>query len=147
MPTVDLGTTNTFLAIIAVAAALQVLMFIGIGVGGFLMYRRVMQMVTDLEARQIAPLREKVDGILLDVKSVTARVSQQTERVSHAVSGTMERVDDTAHRVTGSVREKIHQAAGMVRGARAVIMSLLGNDGTRHQPPAYGGGTAVGRAS
>jgi gamma-glutamyltranspeptidase len=144
---VDLGTTNTFLAIIAVSAALQVLMFIGIGVGGFLMYRRVMQMVNDLEARQIAPLREKVDGILLDVKAVTARVSQQTERVTDAVSGTMERVDDTAHRVRGSVREKIHQAVGMVRGARAVIMSLLQRDDTRHQPPAYGGGTAVGRAS
>ena len=147
MPNVDLGTTNTFLAIIAVAAALQVLMFIGVGVGGFLMYRRVMQMVTDLEARQIAPLREKVDGILLDVKSVTSRVSQQTERVTHAVSGTMERVDDTAHRVTGTLRDKINQAAGMARGARAVVMSLLGSDDTRHQPPAYGGGAAVGRAS
>jgi gamma-glutamyltranspeptidase len=147
MPAVDLGTTNTFLAIIAVAAALQVLMFIGIGVGGFLMYRRVMQVVSDLETRQIAPLREKVDGILLDVKAVTSRVSQQTERVSHAVSGTMERVDDTAHRVTGSVRDKVNQAVGMVRGVRAVVMSLLGSDDTRHQPPAYGGGAAVGRAS
>ena len=147
MPAVDLGTTNTFLAIIAVAAALQVLMFIGIGVGGFLMYRRVMQLVNDLEVRQIAPLREKVDGILLDVKAVTSRVSQQTERVSHAVSGTMERVDDTAHRVTGSVRGRINQAVGMVRGARAAVMSLLGSQDTRHQPPAYGGGAAVGRAS
>ena len=147
MPNVDLGTTNTFLGIIAVAAALQVLMFIGVAVGGFLMYRRVIQMVNDLEARQIAPLREKVDGILLDVRAVTARVSHQTERVSHAVSGTMERVDDTAHRVTGSVRDKIHQAVGIVRGARAAIMSLLASDETRHQPPAYGGGAAIGRAS
>jgi gamma-glutamyltranspeptidase len=147
MPNVDLGTTNTFLAIIAVSAALQVLMFIGIGVGGFLMYRRVLQLVNDLESRQIAPLREKVDGILLDVRAVTARVSHQTERVTDAVSGTMERVDDTAHRVRGSVREKINQAVGMVRGARAVIMSLLQSDDTRHQPPAYSGGTAVGRAS
>lgn len=144
---VDLGTTNTFLAIIAVATAVQVLMVIGVGVGGFLMYRRVMQLVNELEARQIAPLREKVDGILLDVKAVTARVSQQTERVTDAVSGTMERVDDTAHRVSGSVRDKINQAVGMVRGVRAVIMSLLASDDTRHQPPAYGGGTAVGRAS
>jgi hypothetical protein len=147
MPTVDLDTTNTFLAIIAVASALQVLMFIGIGVAGFLMYRRVMQLVNELETRQIAPLREKVDGILLDVKAVTARVSQQTERVSHAVSGTMERVDDTAHRVTGTVRERLNQAVGMVRGVRAVIMSLLGSEDSRQQPPAYGGATAVGRAS
>ena len=49
--------------------------------------------------RQIEPLREKVDDILADVKTVTARVSQQTERVDHAISDTMGRVDDTAERV------------------------------------------------
>ena len=134
MPNVDLGTTNTFLAVIAIASALQVLMFIGIGVGGFLMYRRVMQLVNDLEARQIAPLREKVDAILLDVKGITSTVHQQTERVSHAVSGTMEKVDHTAHAVGDSVRDKVAHVAGVVRGARAVIMSLLGSDHTRHEP-------------
>jgi hypothetical protein len=40
---------------------------IGIGIGGFMVYRRVMQLVEDLEARQIAPIREKVDAILGDV--------------------------------------------------------------------------------
>jgi hypothetical protein len=129
----DLGTTNTWLAIIAVASALQVLMFIGIGVGGFLAYRRVMQLVNDLEARQIAPLREKVDGILLDVKGITSKVHLQTERVSHAVSGTMEKVDHTAHAVGDSVRDKVGTVVGMVRGARAVIMSLLASD-HRNEP-------------
>lgn len=129
----DLGTTNTWLAIIAVASALQVLMFIGIGVGGFLAYRRVMQVVNDLEARQIAPLREKVDGILVDVKAITSRVHQQTERVSHAVTGTMEKVDHTAHAVGDSVRDKVDTVVGIVRGARAAIMSLLGSD-HRNEP-------------
>jgi len=124
----ELGTTNTWLAIIAIASALQVLMFIGIGVGGFLAYRRVMQLVNDLEARQIAPLRQKVDAILLDVKGITSKVHQQTERVSHAVSGTMEKVDHTAHAVGDTVRDKVGTVVGIVRGARAVIMSLLGSD-------------------
>ena len=129
----DLGTTNTWLAIIAIASALQVLMFIGIGVAGFLAYRQVMQLVNDLEARQIAPLREKVDGILIDVKGITSKVHLQTERVSHAVSGTMEKVDHTAHAVGDSVRDKVGNVVGMVRGARAVIMSLLGSD-HRNEP-------------
>jgi hypothetical protein len=103
-------------------------------------YRRVMVLVNDLEARQIAPLRVKVDGILEDVKTVTARVAEQTEKVDHAISGTMERVDHTAERVTTSVRDKVYQAVGMVRGVRAVVMSILGTDG-RHEPPA----TAAGR--
>ena len=135
----DLGTTNMWLAIMAIVSLLEALLLLGMGIGGFLVYRRVMQLVTDLEARQIAPVREKVDAILGDVKAVTARVSQQTERVNEAISDTMERVDDTAGRVTGSVRDKMNQAAGLARGLRAIVMSVLGYDG-RHEPPAPASG-------
>jgi len=136
---VDLGTTNMFLGIMAVVSVLQALLLIGVGVGAFMVYRRTMQLVTDLEARQIAPLREKVDGILVDVKAVTARVSQQTERVNHAISGTMERVDETAHRVKGSVHDRINQMLGVARGLRAVVSSVTNNH-TRREPPAPAAG-------
>lgn len=136
----NLDTTNLLLGIMAAVSVLEALVLIGLGVGGFMMYRRAMQLVTDLEARQIAPLRAKVDAILADVKTVTARVSQQTERVDHAISGTIDRVDETAERVKGSVRDKVSQAIGLIRGVRAVIMSVLGNH-TTHEPPA----TAAGR--
>ena len=130
-----LETTNLLIGIIAGVSVLQALVLIGVAVGSFMAYRRVMALINDLEARQIAPLREKVDGILADVKSVTSRVSHQTERVDHAIAGTMERVDDTAERVKSSVREKIYQATGVVRGVRAVIVSLLNGD-SRPKPPA-----------
>jgi len=136
----NLGTTNVLLGIMAAVSVLEALVLIGMGIGGFLIYRRVMQTVTDLEARQIAPLRDKVDGILADVKTVTARVSQKTERVDQAISGTMDRVDVTAERVKTTVADKVNQAIGVARGIRAVIMSVLGSD-TRHEPPA----TAAGR--
>ena|SRR5687768_2510265 len=139
--TPDLGTTNMWLAIMAIVSVLEALLLIGIGVGAFLAYRRMTQLVGDLEARQIAPLREKVEGILGDVKAVTASVSHQTERVNHAISGTIERVDDTADRVKGTVRDKVHQAVGMARGIRAIVMSVLGHD-TRHEPPAPAAGRA-----
>lgn len=135
----DLDTTNTWLAIMAVVSVLEALLLIGVGVGGLLVYRRVMQLVNDLETRQIAPVREKVDAILLDVKAVTASVTQQTERVNHAISGTMERVDETADRVKGSVRDRVNQAVGIARGIRAIVMSVLGHDG-RHEPPAPAAG-------
>src|SRR5918992_1561859 len=77
MITGDLGTTNMWLAIMAVVSVLEALLLIGMGVAGFLVYRRVMQLVNDLEVRQIEPLREKVENILVDVKAVTAQVSQQ----------------------------------------------------------------------
>ena len=135
----DLGTTNMWLAIMAVVSVLEALLLIGIGVAGVLMYRRVMQVVNDLETRQIAPVREKVDAILLDVKAVTANVNQQTERVNHAISGTMERVDETADRVKGSVRDRVNQAVGIVQGLRAVVLSVLGHNG-RHEPPSPAAG-------
>ena len=135
----DLHTTNVLLGIMAGVSVLEALVLIGMGVGGFMVYRRVMTLVRDLEARQIAPLREKVDVILADVKAVTARVSQQTERVDHAISGTMDRVDETAERVKGTVRDKVSYAVGIVRGVRAVLMSLLGSD-ERQEPPAEAAG-------
>ncbi len=139
MPTVDLGTTNTFLGILAVVSVLEALVLIGIAVGAFIVYRRAMQVMSDLEARQIAPLRAKLDGILTDVRTVTASVSHQTERVQHAISGTMERVDETADRVKGSVRDTINQAIGVARGMRAVVMSLFVSAPHREPPAAAAG--------
>jgi hypothetical protein len=136
----DLHTTNVLLGIMAAVSVLEALLIIGMGIGGYVVYKRVTQLVTDLEARQIAPLRLKVDAILADVQSVTARVSQQTERVDHAISGTMGRVDETAERVKGSVREKVNKTVGVVRGVRAMLASLMRSD-QRHEPPA----TAAGR--
>jgi hypothetical protein len=136
----SLETTNMWLAIMAIVSLLEALLLIGLGVGGVLAYRRVMQLIDDLEQRQVDPIRQKVESILADVKAVTARVSHETERVEHAISETVERVDVTAERVKMSVRDKINQAAGVVRGVRAAIMSLLGSE-HRPKPPA----TAAGR--
>jgi hypothetical protein len=133
-------TANVALVIMAAVSVLEALVLIGLGVGGFLVYRRAMTVIDDLEARQIAPLREKVDAILMDVKSVTARVSHQTERVDHAISGTIGRVDETAEHVKSSVMDKVHYAAGVVRGVRAAIASVLQ---TNHGPKPSA--TAAGR--
>lgn len=134
-----LATTNTMLLIMAIVSVLEALLLVGLGIGGFLLFRRAMAVITELESRQIAPIREKVDAILTDVKTVTSRVSQQTERVDHAISGTMERVDETAERVKDRVRDRVNQAVGVVHGVRAVITSLLKTQ-SRHEPPSPAAG-------
>jgi hypothetical protein len=121
----ELQSLSVPLWIMAIVSVLQALLIIGLGVGGYLMYSKVMTLIGDLEERQIAPLREKVDAILADVHTVTARVAHQTERVDHAITGTIDRVDHTAARVRMGVHDKVSQAAGIVRGVRAIIMSLL----------------------
>jgi hypothetical protein len=135
----DVQTISVPLIIMAAVSVLEALVLIGLAVGGFMVYRRVMTLIDDLEARQIAPIRAKVDAILLDVKAVTARVSHETERVDQAINGTIDRVDYTAEHLKDAVRDKVNYAAGIIRGVRAAIVSLLSDD--RPKPPA----TAAGR--
>ena len=121
----DLNSLSMPLWIMAAVSVVQALLLVGIGVAAYRAYSRLMTLIGDLETRQIAPLRAKADAILADVQAITARVSRQTERVDQAVTGTIDRVDETAARVRASVHDKVSQAAGVVRGVRAVIMSLL----------------------
>ena len=136
----DLHDTNVALFIMAAVSVLEALVLMGIGIGGWLVYRRAMQLVNDLEARQVAPVREKVDAILGDVKTLTARVNSEAERVDQAIHGTINRVDNTAEHVKSTVKEKVNDAAGVIRGIRAAIVSVLQTD-HRPKPPA----TAAGR--
>lgn len=132
---VDLSTTNMWLAIMAIVAVLEALVIIGIAIGGFIAYRRVMSVVDDLERRHVEPLAAKVNGILEDVKLVTAKVQHQTARVDHAIAGTMERVDLTAERMKHSVRDQVDRVTGIVRGVRAALVSLFAGNGRREAGP------------
>src|SRR5919197_5024059 len=102
----ELGTTNVLLGIMAAVSVLEALVIIGVGVAGFMAYRRVMTLVEGLEHRQVAPAMSRVNAILDDVKGVTAKVKEETERVDTAIRSTIDRVDDTAHRVGSTVRAK-----------------------------------------
>ena len=128
--------------IMAVVSVLEALLLIGIGVGGFMVYRRVMQLVTDLEARQIAPLREKVDAILGDVKSVTARVNSEAERVDQRHSR-----HHRPRRPHGRASEELGDGQGESRGRgrarRARGDRLAAADGSQAEAARYGRGTAV----
>jgi hypothetical protein len=133
----DLGTTNLLLGVMAVVSVLEALVVIGMGVAGLIMYRRVMELANGLEQRHIVPLRIRVDQILDDVKGVTEKVKEETDRVDHAIRTTMDRVDDTADRVRANVRAKTSRIVGFIRGMRAVIEGILHS---RHQPPASAAG-------
>jgi len=121
----QLETTNLFLGIMAVVAVLQALLIIGGGIAGFMAYRRVMTLVNSLEERHVAPAMGRVNAILDDVKSVSAKVKEETERVDYAIHSTIDRVDDTVDRVRWNVRAKTSRIIGIVRGARTAIESML----------------------
>lgn len=127
-----LQTTNILLGIMAVVSVLEGLVLIGAAVMGYRAYTQVMTLIRDLEARQVAPLVNRASAILDDVKQVTARATQQAERVDQAIRHTMDRVDDTAERVSSSVRDRAERAVGVIRGLRSAIESVLsGGTGRR----------------
>ena len=121
----ELGTTNLLLGIMAAVSVLEALVVIGIGVAGFLAYRKVMVLIEGIEARQVAPAMARVNAILDDVKAVSAKVKQETERVDQAIHSTMGRIDDTADRVRSNVRAKTSALVGFLRGARTAVASVL----------------------
>jgi hypothetical protein len=121
----ELGTTNLLLGVMAVVSVLEALVVIGIGIAGFRAYSRVMTLVEGMEHRQVAPAVARVNAILDDVKGVTMKVKEETERVDHAINQTIDRIDDTADRVRTNVRVKTSRVVGVIRGARVAIESLL----------------------
>ena len=130
--TADLGTTNLLLGIMAAVSVLEALVVIGMGIAGFMVYKRVtalvdrgMVLAEGLEARQVAPAMMRVNAILDDVKDVTSRVKDETERVDHAINSTIDRIDDTADRVRTNVRAKTSALVAFVRGVRMTLEGLL----------------------
>ena len=121
----ELGTTNVLLGIMAAVSVLEALVIIGMGVAGFMAYRKVMVLVDGIETRQVAPAMARVNAILDDVKTVTAKVKEETERVDHAIHTTMDRIDDTADRMRSNVRAKTTAVVGFVHGLRVAIEWML----------------------
>jgi hypothetical protein len=121
----ELATTNLLLGIMAAVSVLEALVIIGIGIAGFMAYKKVMEVVSGLEVRQVAPAMTRVNAILDDVKAVSAKVKEETERVDQAIHTTMDRIDTTADRVRDNVRVKTSRFVGFVRGLRVAIEGML----------------------
>jgi len=121
-----LGTTNLLLGIMAAVSVLEALLLIGVGVAGFLIYRRVMTLINELETRQVAPAMARVNAILDDVKQVSTKVKEEAERVDTALRSTMDRVDDTAERVRSNVKVQTGRLVGILRGARVALETMMG---------------------
>jgi len=121
----DLGTTNLLLGIMAAVSVLEALAIIGMGIAGFVAYRRITELINGLEVRQVAPVVGRVNAILDDLKLVSERVKQEAERVDDAIHRTMHRVDDTADRVRTNVRAKTSRMVGIVRGLRVALETMM----------------------
>jgi len=121
----NLTTTNLLLGILALVSVFEALVVVGVGVVGLVIYRRVMNVVNTIETRQLARAFVRLNEILDDLKDVTAKVRDETERVDYAIRTTMDRVDDTAERVRSTLREKTSRVVAVVLGLRTAVEAIL----------------------
>src|ERR1044071_8221064 len=117
----NLNTTNLLLGILAAVAVLEGIVLVGAAVLGYRLYTKAMATVQTIEQRQVAPLAARahemmtrLDSILVDVKDVTGRVSDRTERVDSAI-----------RRTTTTVSSGVGPMLTLVHTARAAVDSLL----------------------
>jgi len=82
----NLATTNVLLGIMAAVSVLEALAVIGVFLGAFLLYRRVVRVISGIEARQVAPAAARVNAILDDIKDVTSTVKEGTAHAGWVVS-------------------------------------------------------------
>ena len=140
----NLNTTNLLLGVMATVSVLQALVLIGVVVLALRIYRQTLRAIRDIEQRQVAPLAANVaalvgtvEGILADVKDVTARVTRQTERVDAAFQYTMHSADDAAGRVLDSVESRIVRIARLVYGVTHALQGLFRGRRSGETPPRY----------
>ena len=88
----DLTTTNVLLGIMAAVSLLEGLAALGAMLAGLLVYRRVMQVVSSIEERQIAPAAARVNAILDDVKGVTSTIRQRAGRLERVVDWVLDAI-------------------------------------------------------
>jgi hypothetical protein len=83
--TVDLTTTNVLLGVLATVSILEVLAVIVLVVAGFMMFRRLTELIGRIEERQVTPAAARVNAILDDVKAMTdvaKRAAEHADRMA-----------------------------------------------------------------
>ena len=82
--TMDLTTTNVLLGILATVSVLEVLAVVGLFAGGFIVFRRLMKAIEEIEQRRLAPAAARLNGILDDVKAMTDVARHAAESAERA---------------------------------------------------------------
>lgn len=126
--TPDLQTTNTWLAILAIAGALQSLLLLGTAFGLFRIYRRTAAALEALEQRHLAPISARAALIMDDLQDVSARVRS----VDDAVRAKLQGLDAAAAVAKDVVRDRLWPVVGVARAVGAGLRVFTNRTPTQH---------------
>lgn len=118
--TPDLQTTNTWLAILAVASAVQTLMLLAGAVAIARAYRRATAALALVEQRHLAPLSARASLIMDDLQDVTARA----RHVDDAVRAKLHVLDHAARVAKDAVADRLWPAIGLARAVSAGVRAF-----------------------
>lgn len=114
---IEPGEITVWLAIIAVASALQVLLLVGAAIAGAMAYRRAADSAGQLRRETLDPVIRRLNAVLDDLHEVAGRVQSADDQVRDAVSRTAGRVGQAA----AVVGARFWPVFGVARGLRAAL--------------------------
>ena len=109
----NLDTTNVLLGIMAAVSVLEALLLVGVTVMSYRLYVQAMQTVRDIEARQIAPLVARANGLMLRADGIL---------------NAFDRVDDPEGHARPSISSRVYQVLTLVHTARAAVDGFLNHN-------------------
>lgn len=125
MPPSNLDTTNTWLAVLAIAVVVQTLLMIAVAVLAWQAVRQVSESLKRLEDR-VSPLGARVTAVADDVQEVITRV----RRADDAVRAQLAKLDTAAHIAGHAIGARMWPVVGLARGVAAAARSLTSRSST-----------------
>jgi hypothetical protein len=119
MPT-NLDTTNTWLAVMAIATVVQTLLLVAVAVAAWVALSRASDALRQIEERHLLPLGARVHAVADDVQEVITRV----RRADDAVRSQLGRLDSAAHVAGHAIGTKVWPVVGLSRAVAAAFRAF-----------------------
>jgi predicted metal-dependent enzyme (double-stranded beta helix superfamily) len=120
MSPADLGTTNVWLALIAISSVLQLLIVIALLAGSYRFFRRMEKAVDRISDELIAPVSARAHKFIDEAEDLMARARSFDEGVRRTLS----RVGDGVGVASTVVKHRFWPVIGLLRGVKAGLATL-----------------------
>jgi hypothetical protein len=134
----SLDTTNTWLAVMAIAIVVQTLLMIGFAVVAWQALGKATQAMKELEARHLAPLSARVTAVTARVTEVADDVQEvigRVRRADDAIRAQFGRLDSAAHVAGHAIGAKVWPVVGLSRAVGAALRAFTARSSTRSSSP------------
>ena len=134
----SLDTTNTWLAVMAIAIVVQTLLMIGFAYVAWQALGKAADALKALEARHLAPLGARLTEVSTRVTEVADDVQEvigRVRRADDAVRAQLGRLDNVAHVAGHAIGTKVWPVVGLSRAVGAAFRAFTARPSTSPSSP------------